>query len=383
MMTSQKHKFSLPPDLIYLNVAYMAPLLKLAQVQGMDALLKKSNPTHYGMQDFFGDSDRLKATFGELISAPASQIAIIPSVSYGMANAAKNIDYKKNGKILVLAEQFPSNYYPWQRAAAENDQKLEVVGPSPSPAPRSASWNENLLASIDDQTSAVTMCHAHWADGTLYDLTAISAACQKHDAYLIIDGTQSIGALPLSIAELKVDVLIAGGYKWLLGHYGMGLAYYSERFNDGTPIEDNWINKKDSDNFQSLVHYQDQYRAGATRYSVGEKSNFIHTAILQAGMEQILEWGVSEIQAYCRQLHLQLYQALEGSPFALTAPDASSSHLTSIRLQNDINMEHIKKTLMAENIHVSYRGDAMRVSLYVHNDEAEMERFASVLKGLA
>ena len=101
----------------------------------------------------------------------------------------------------------------------------------------------------------------------------------------------------------------------MLGHYGLGVAYYSERFNQGIPIEDNWINRKDSDDFQNLVNYQDQYREGAARYSVGEQSNFIQVPILQAGLEQILEWGVENIQAYCTDLHKNLIRNLQGTPY--------------------------------------------------------------------
>jgi selenocysteine lyase/cysteine desulfurase len=382
MLDPQQHKFSLPQDQIYFNVAYMAPLLKLSQAQGMAALLKKANPTLFGQQDFFDDSHLLKSTFAQLISAPSEQIAIIPSVSYGMANAANNLTYKEDGEILCLEEQFPSNYYPWQRAAKKHDQKLLMISPEPDSNNRSESWNQNILSAINAKTTVVCMSHVHWADGTLYDLRAISQACKRHNAYLVIDGTQSVGALPLSIKDIPIDVLIVGGYKWLLGHYGMGLAYYSEKFNDGTPIEDNWINRLDSDNFQALVNYQDIYRPGATRYSVGEKSNFIHTAILQAGLEQILEWQPDNIQNYCQTLHKQLIQELIGTAYKVPELGDTSAHLTSIRLGKGMDMERIKSVLSENNIFVSYRGEAIRVSFYVFNTVDEVQKFAAVLKGI-
>ena len=382
MLQNQKHKFSLPSDLTYFNVAYMSPLLKVAEVQGMAALMKKGNPTLMGMTDFFDDIEKLKTTFGQIINAPTSQIAVIPSVSYGVANAVKNLKYKPGGNIICLSEQFPSNYYPWERAAQEQSQELCVIGPSKDTSERISSWNQNIIDAINPNTTAVCLCHVHWADGSLFDLKKISKACQKNEAYLIIDGTQSVGALPLRLNEVPFDALIVGGYKWLLGHYGMGMAFYSEKFDTGIPIEENWINKIDSENFQGLVNYKNEYKAGAAKYSVGEQSNFIHKAILQAGMEQILEWGVENIQAYCKNLHEVLLSELNGTPFVIPKTGESSSHLTSIRISPSLNMENIKQVLQQNNIHVSYRGDAIRVSFYVFNSEEEVKGMTEILRAL-
>ena len=380
--THQKHKFSLPDNLTFLNMAYMSPQLKVSELVGMEGLTRKNNPTQFNKQYFFDDVDKLRATFGQVINASAHQIAVIPSVSYGIANVSNNINWKPNGEILCLTDQFPSNYYSWQRAAEKENQKLKIIGPSASASNRVSSWNQNILEAITSDTSVVTMSHVHWADGSLYDLKQISQHCQKHDVYLIIDGTQSVGALPLDIREIPVDALIVGGYKWLLGHYGLGVAYYSERFNQGIPIEDNWINRKDSDDFQNLVNYQDQYREGAARYSVGEQSNFIQVPVLQAGLEQILEWGVENIQAYCTDLHKNLIRNLQGTPYRVPDVGDSSSHLTSIRISDELDMEQIKQTLTENNIHVSYRGDAMRISFYVFNTEADVMKLVDVLGNL-
>lgn len=380
MLENQKHKFSLPDDLIYFNVAYMSPLLKSSELVGIEGLVRKQNPTLVSKQHFFDAVEKLKVTFAELIKADSKQIAVIPSVSYGISNAAQNIQYKSGGEIILLDEQFPSNFYSWQRAAKENGQEIRIIKPGDQNSNRVQQWNENLLNQISNKTSAVCIGHVHWADGSLFDLKRISAACQDHEVYLILDGTQSVGALPLYLNEIYFDALIVGGYKWMLGHYGLGLAYYSDKFENGQPIEDNWINKEDSEDFSGLVNYKENYKAGAARYSVGEQSNFVHVPILQAGLEQILEWGIENIQAYCKELHLHLKSELDGTQYRVPAPGESSSHLTAIRISSSRDMETIKQTLLDHNIHVSYRGDAMRVSFYLFNNKDEISFFTKVLK---
>jgi len=206
MLHCQKHKFSLPDDISYFNVAYMSPLLKVAELQGLEALMKKSNPTLVGINDFFDPVAQLKSSFSQLIHADKRQIALIPSVSYGMANAAKNLKYKPKGEIICLSDQFPSNYYPWQEAAVDNNQQLKIIYPGEERTSRVKEWNDKIVSAINTNTTAVCMGHVHWADGSLYDLKRISAACQANETYLILDGTQSVGALPIDIEDSVIPI---------------------------------------------------------------------------------------------------------------------------------------------------------------------------------
>ena len=134
-----------------------------------------------------------------------------------------------------------------------------------------------------------------------FDLKAIREKTKLHNSLLVIDGTQSIGAMPFDINEIKPDALICSGYKWLMGPYSLGLAYYSERFDEGVPIEEHWLNREKSYDFAKLVDYQPEYRNGANRYSVGEQSNLVLVPMLLAGINQLLDWKVNNIQEYCEQ----------------------------------------------------------------------------------
>ena len=84
----------------------------------------------------------------------------------------------------------------------------------------------------------------HWADGTIFDMKKIRKKTSENNALLIIDGTQSIGSMPFNLNEIQPDALVCAGYKWLMGPYGSGLAYYGKYFDDGKPIEESWINRK-------------------------------------------------------------------------------------------------------------------------------------------
>src|SRR5688572_17194000 len=109
-MTSQKHLFDLPDDIHYLNGAYMSPLMKSVQEAGIVGIKRKSNPSSISPDDFFNLAEEIKLKFGRIVHAPASQIAIIPSASYGLKSAVDNIPLNTGNHAVVLANDFPSDY---------------------------------------------------------------------------------------------------------------------------------------------------------------------------------------------------------------------------------------------------------------------------------
>ena len=109
-LTCQKDKFSLPEEVSYLNCAYISPLLNHVEKIGQEAVSKKKLPYQIGIDDFFQPVEKLKRNFARLIDVPDHRrIALIPGVSYGIANAVKNIAIEAGENIVVVAEQFPSN----------------------------------------------------------------------------------------------------------------------------------------------------------------------------------------------------------------------------------------------------------------------------------
>ncbi len=243
MLTNQSHLFNLPDDIAYLNCAYMSPMLRSVAELGVHAIYRKDDPTTIKPDDFFANGRALRAEFAKLIEVDnPDHCAVIPSVSYGMATVANNLKAGKGDNIILTDEQFPSNVYAWHQVAQDRGIELRVVTP-PTGENRGKNWNQQLLEAINEQTKLVTLGHVHWADGTLFDLKAIRQRTKEVGAALVIDGTQSIGALPFSVKDFEPDAVIVAGYKWLMGPYSLGVAYYGEYLSDGQPIENNWMNR--------------------------------------------------------------------------------------------------------------------------------------------
>ena len=175
MIPCQRHLFDIPDDVAYLNCAYMSPLMKPVIEAGIAALARKAHPWEITPDKFFTGSDEFRTTAAQLLDSSADDIAIVPSASYGIATAARNLPVKKGQSILVLAEQFPSNYYAWQRRAEETGATLKIV---PWPSDKDNDWTAAVLNSMTADVAIAALPHVQWTSGGRLDLVRIGDACR-------------------------------------------------------------------------------------------------------------------------------------------------------------------------------------------------------------
>ena len=381
-LKQQRELFNLPEGLHYLNGAYMSPLLKSVEAAGISGMIRKRNPTTIDPLDFFSEAELLKAEFAKLVGADADQVAIVPSASYGLNTAISNLPKDNGNEALILSAEFPSAYYALERWCRENNKHLKTVEAPEEKAHRGRKWNQLLLDSINDNTAVVVLSSVHWTDGTIFDLSEIGKKCKVHDAVFIVDGTQSVGALPIDVMTSQIDALICSGYKWLLGPYALGMAYFNPGFNEGKPIEESWMNRADAQIFSGLTNYNDQYRSGANRYNVGQFSNFILVPMLRESIRQINEWNPASIQQYAEALIQPLIEFFTEQGIIVEEAIYRSKHITGITLPQKYDSQKILDALRQEQIYISKRGNALRISAHVYNTPEDIDALVKSLKNL-
>jgi len=392
-LACRRADFSLPAGLHYLNCAYLGPLPRASQDAGIAGIARKANPAE-GIKppDFFVETEIVRQLFGEIVHADPSRVAIIPAVSYGAAIVARNTPVSRGQNMVACAEDFPSDMYTWRTLARKTGAALRVVSPDGSAGATGnglrtsdgagAEWTARVLEAIDRDTALVSVPQVHWTDGTRFDLRAIAAAARQAGAALVVDGTQSVGALPFDVQDVQPDALLCAGYKWLLGPYSIGLAYFGPRYDGGEPLEENWIARRGSEDFQRLVDYQDEYAPGAWRYDVGERSNFILLPIFIESLRFILEMRPERIQEYCRGLVAEPLQRACALGFQVETDRWRCHHLFGLRTPPDIDLKLLHQSLQQRNVFASLRGTALRVSPNVYNDGADLETLVEVLESV-
>ena len=365
MIPGQRDRFAIPRDVHYLNCAYMAPLSHDVVAAMEDAARLKATPWEFKPADFFTVCEHFRERAARLAQVPVDNLAIVPSVSYAMAIAARNLPVAKGQAIVTLADQFPSNIYAWRELAAKTGGKVRTVE-----RPSQSCWSEAVIDAIGSDTAIVAVPHCHWADGRMVDLEKVGEKCRENGAALVLDLTQSLGAMPIDFTKVRPDFAVAACYKWMMGPYGIGMLYVDPKHHAGEPIEYNWINRGGSEDFARLVDYRDDFQPGARRFDMGEKSNPPQLLGASAGLDFLLEFGVEAIAQTLAEKTQSIAdhaaaKGLTAAPIGIRAP-----HFLSLGFPEDVP-DGLTQRLAERNVHVSLRGTSLRVTPHLYNDESD------------
>ncbi len=388
LLSCQRDQFSIPEGHTYLNSAYMGPLPKRVQQAGADALTARAAPIGLTPRDFFEPAERTRRLCAQLVNADVERVAFVPTVAYATAIVAKNITPQAGQNVVMLGDMFPSNVYAWRNWRELGVEIRAVAAPdapwsSPTPGrSRAALWNAAVMDAIDDATVLVAAEPAHWTDGSLFDLEAIGRRCREVGAVLVVDATQTVGAMPFDVRQVQPDLLVVHSYKSMLSNYGLGFAVMGERFLNGSPLEESWLMRAGSDNFSRLVDYEDGYAAGMRRYDTSLRANPILISMLEASCELLLQWQPERVRAYLLDITRPSVDRLRALGFEVADEAERCANLFGVKLPAGLEPEACRQHLAQQQIHVAVRGSAVRVSPHVYNDAADLARLVDVLERL-
>jgi selenocysteine lyase/cysteine desulfurase len=380
LIPNQRDQFNIPEDVAYLNCAYLSPLMKSVVAAGEEAVRRKRHPWETTPPDFFTLPDRGRELFAQIIGAGRDDIAIVPAISYGMAIAALNINVAQGQEILILADQFPSNVYPWGEKARVSGGRVVTV-PRPAPIARGRAqedWTPSILKAIGPQTAIVSLPHCHWTDGSLIDLVAVGEKARREGAALVLDVAQSAGVLPIDVKAIQPDYLVAVTYKWLLGPYSLGFAYIAPHRQDGRPVEQTWAGREGAEDFARLVDYQDEWAPAVQRMDMGERAQFQLMPMAIAAMEQILDWGVGNIALTLAEKTRVIAKRAAALGLESVPVDRRAGHMIGLNFPGGVPAQLLDR-LIEQKIYVSARGDSMRVTPHLYNSDHDVDRFIAAL----
>jgi selenocysteine lyase/cysteine desulfurase len=374
---SQRHLFEIPDDVTYLNCASMSPSLRAVTAAGIDAVRAKASPWNLRPSDWFTGAEPLRALVARVIGAEAESIALVGSVSYGLAVAAANLPVRAGQSIVVLDREFPSSTYTWRDLARRAGARVVTVKREAG-----ASWTDALLGALDDRVAIVATPVCHWTDGSLIDLERLAPAVRAAGAALVVDASQAAGAHPIDVGRIQPDFLASVGYKWLLGPYSLGYLYVAPKWHEhGRPIEQSWMSRAGAEDFTRLVDYVDDFRPGARRFDMGEFSHFTMLPMSTAAVTQVAEWGVERIAAGIGALTDRIGREASALGCEVPRDDERVRHMIGVRLPGGLP-RGLPERLAEAKVHVSVRGDSIRVAPHLYNDERDVERFVDVLRGV-
>jgi selenocysteine lyase/cysteine desulfurase len=368
----QRELFDIPDDVAYFNCASLSPTLRAAREAAEAALDRRARPWRIASDDWFTGPEERRALFARLAGVDPEGVALVPATSYGLAVAAANLTAGPGRRVLVLADDYPSNRYTWERFAGRTGAALVTVERRDG-----QTWGEAVLGELDERTAVVAVLATHWTDGGSVDLVAIAERARQAGAALVVDASQALGAVPLDLAAVRPDYLVSVGYKWLLGPFALGYLYVAEPHRDGVPLEENWISRMGSEDFGALVDYQDRYQPGARRFDVGQRTHFETTPMAVAALRQLLDWEVGRVAATLGQVTGRIQREVEAIGLRLTSGDRVP-HMLGIALPDEARGA-VAAALADAGVFAGVRGSSLRVSPHLWTTDQDVARLVDAL----
>ena len=387
MLASQRALFDVPRHISYLNSASYSPLPLKTQEAARAAVGRKGTP--WTLEPSFANNqhERARAAAARLINADPGDMALIPSISYGVATAAKVLTVDRGTRVIVLENDHSSPVLEWQTRADAQGFAVETIR-----RPDDGDWTSAVLAAIERSgappISLASISSVHWSDGGLIDIEKVGLALRQRGAALLIDATHSAGVLTMDVRRLDPDFVIFPTYKWLLGPYGRAFLYIARRHQGGIPLEQTSFGRRDV-RAENEVYFADvSYLPDARRFDMGERDHFISMEMASIGMEMMAEWGASAVVQRLLMLTERIAEGLHG--IGVSAPERRfrAPHILSLCFRSlgfkNLGFKNgmpagLVEGLASEGIYVAARLGRMRISPHVFNDEADADRFVAAL----
>lgn len=381
MLACQRHLFSIPQDVTYLDAAYMSPIPDSAAQAGTAGTLVKAAPWDMTINSYYDGVERARELAASFIGATIDDVAVIPATSYGIAIAAANVPVPEGSVIMMMENEHTSHRYAWYELAKRNGAHVVTVPRTPG-----MPWAAALVAAIhasEAPVSVVAGTIVHWFEGTSVDVEAVSEATHAVGASLVMDGTQWVGAVPFDVSRVRPDFLSFATYKFLLGPYRLAFLYANKEWQEqGRPIEFHSWNRVGGDRSDFYLETMPGYLPGARRFDMGERSDFAVLPVAISSMELLQGWGTAAVFERLTHLNRLIWEEADRRGFGGPQPDLRAAHISVVEL-GDRYRDDLARKLKEHKVFVTVRGTKMRITPHVYNEEKDIVRLFDMVEALS
>lgn len=379
MLDCQRHHFDIPREVTYLNAASWSPIPTEVVEAARSAAYRKAQPWKIPATLAHDQHERARRAAAALIHADSDDVALVSSISYAVAAAAKLMTIPRGSRVLVLADDHSSPVLEWTtRAEAGGGFTVEHVT-----RPADGDWTRAVVEAIERNGAAplalASISSLHWSEGCLIDIAKVSAALKRAGAMLLLDATQSVGVIDHDVRSLDPDFVAFPTYKWLLGPYGRAFLYVAKRHQNGIPLEQTPFARRSVKAEDDRYYADTSYIASARRFDMGERDFIISLEMASLGMERIASWGAPAIRERLSMLTSRLADGLAGSGVHIYPAALRTPHILSLGFPKGMPKGFVER-LAADQVYVAQRIGRVRISPHVYNDEADIDRAIAVIK---
>ena len=377
MMTSlsDRSNYKTLNDYTYLNQASLG-LVPETAVGAMHCFL--DNVARHGNalmsdQEELDFLEPIRSKGAKLLNASPDNICISSSASEILSQVPLIFQFPKKNKVVLVSTDFPSLTRPWLALKKMNNNFITKFVDDTS----SSNLTESLINEIDSQTAMICVSYVQFSTGTKVDIKRLRQATNEAGALLVLDITQSAGAIPIDIINIKPDMVVSSGYKWLGGHGGIALGYFSDTLLESQPRATGWMSTQNP--FETRAMELD-FPKNARKYTQSTMS-YLTVKGLELSVGELIELNPSRIEKHSLSLSSYLLKTIKGTKWnafrEIDSPERSPNIL-SLRNQK-IDSKKLSQRLKDKKIVCSLRNERLRVSIAHYNSQEDIDALLEVL----
>jgi selenocysteine lyase/cysteine desulfurase len=377
---AQAEVFCLPAGVLYLDTAAHGPRLRVVQQAAQCALDAGVAPWRLGEAEWEACIERVRGLAADCLDGDSDAVALVPSAAHGIAIAARNLPLARDDAVLVTAGAFPSQVLAWQQRCQAVGGRMVEARPLPG-----ESASDAVLRVLDDDAAirVLSLAHVDWRDGSVLDLDRIALRARDRGAALVLDLSQSLGALPARLAQWQPAFVVSVGYKWLLGPAGMAYLWADPSWRRrGESIEQHWLARDPETVWRGDARRPAAYRRGARRFDAGGVSDPQRLAMAEAGLRQVLQWQVDRIAPALQARTEALATALRAQGLSSWLVPEANAHILGLQPPVQL-LDAIGTALARASVVTTVRGGCVRLAPHLHVGVDAARVVADVLGSVA
>ena len=359
-------------DATYLNFAAHAAIPRVALNAVRLSAEAKMRPHIVDDQTFFSVAASLRQTLATLIGASPDEVALTSGAGAGLAAIAYALKWSDGDEVIYSRGEFPVQYATWKPMEAREGIKVRIAVPQGQFV-----QSDDLVASLTPSTRVVSVSHVRFDDGSMLDVSSLAAACKRNGTLLVLDVSQSCGAVPMNVRTLGADFIVCAGYKYLLSPWGTGFLWMrKENLDSLRPGPYNWLSQG-VESFARLNYVDPEPAPTLSRWDSAEAASIynFNLTVMEASAKFVLEAGPSLIRDHNQALIDYFFERLpEG--YRLASPRQASQRgvFGCIEARTRGDTEFLYQMLREERFVVALREGKIRVAPHLLNSTQDIDR---------
>jgi cysteine desulfurase / selenocysteine lyase len=364
-------------DVTYLNFAAHAAIPRVALNAVQSSVAAKMRPHIVDDWSFFSVAASLRQTLATLIGAHPDEVALTSGAGAGLAAIAYAVKWSRGDEVVTARGEFPVQYATWKPMEAREGIKLRIAVPQGQ-----FLQSDDLVAAITPSTRVVSVSHVRFDDGSMLDVSSLAAACKRNGTLLVLDVSQSCGAIPMNVRSLGADFIVCAGYKYLLSPWGTGFLWTrKENLDSLRPGPYNWLSQG-VESFARLNYVNPEPVHSLSRWDSAEAASIynFNLTVMEASAKFVLDAGPALIRDHNQAL-IEYFGDRLPDGYRLASPRQTSQRgvFGCIEVGSRGDTESLYQTLRDEGFVVALREGKIRVAPHLLNSTDDMDRLLVVM----